>query len=176
MSNVLQTVLTKIDDMKHQIVQCVRYGKDDVIDVTMSSSFGVDSRIPKGKPSISVVTNTGDEYIVGVVNVSSNPDDGETYLYSMDKDGKDFKSIVKLLNDGTIELGGNRHNAVRFDPLKDAFDNLLQRFNDHIVNYNSHIHQGTAGSVPLTITPTTSQSQPSQANIGPAKVDNVKLP
>lgn len=176
MGNVLQTVLTKLDDVKRQITQCVRYGQDDVIDVTMASSFGIDSRIPKNKPAISVVTNTGDEYIVGVVNTSSDPDDGETYLYSMDKNGKEFKSIVKLKNDGTIEIGGNKHNAVRFDPLKDAFNDLLDRFNAHISHYNTHIHTGTAGSVPLTISPTTSQSQPSQANIQPAKIDNIKLP
>lgn len=173
MINIIKIVLTKLDDAKRRVIQATRYGNDDTVEFVNVAPFGIDSNPVKDIPALSVRTVQG-TYTIGVVRGENGSEVGETWLYSTDDKGV-IKSVLKLRNDGTIEVNGADDNAVLYSKLEKAFNDLRSDFNSLVNTYNGHTHAGSAGSVPVTITPTPNQGTPSSADITPAKSSKVKL-
>lgn len=94
----------------------------------VSSSFGDDSQPLKNMTAIYARTAINSEpVIVGYINTNQIALEGEKRLFSQKPDGS-LSFAIHLKNNGTCEIGGNAHNAVRFSPLKsgiDAKDNLI---------------------------------------------------
>ena len=134
--------------------------------------FGDDSHPLKDMIAIYAKTSeVSENVVIGYINKNQIAEVGEKRIFSLKEDGS-LSFAIHLKNDGTVEIGGNDDNAVRFSKMQEAFDELRDDLNSHITNYNTHFHPATAG----TTSPTASQSQPSTADVTPSRVDNVKLP
>ena len=108
---------------------------------------------------------TGGRVCLGAVDQVNAPvaAAGEKRLYARDANGAPVV-IIWLKGDGTLELNGTADNAVRFSALETAFEAFQAEFNVH--------NHPTAPVGPIS----PPSNAPSQADIAPAKVDEVKLP
>ncbi|HMI03736.1 MAG TPA: hypothetical protein VK541_14730 [Pedobacter sp.] len=79
--------------------------------------FGDDSNPIANMTAIYAETSTVDEQvIIGYINTKQLAAPGEKRLYSL-KNDKSISFYVWLRNNGILELGGDDHNLVRFEPL-----------------------------------------------------------
>lgn len=159
-------------------VKFTRMGRDDVRETEQITAPGFESRPVKDMIAVYARTgHDGDDMVIGYLVKNAITDVGESRMFSTDEDGNEVFSI-HLKNDGTAEIGGDADNMVRYSKLEEAFNQLKQDFDNHVSNYNSHIHITTAtvgpSAVPGTISPTVSSSTPSTADITPAKIDEIK--
>lgn len=168
-----------IKDAKERLIlKVLRLGSDDAQTAFNAANFGVDSSPIKNMVAIHGETGVeGQPVIVGYIKPGALAEPGETHLYSTDGDGNDSFRI-KLLTDGTAEIGGNADFAVRFNKLKTAFDELKGKHNNLVDAFNSHVHPTAATGPPSTPTPAPPliPASPSTADIDPAKIDNIKTP
>ena len=84
-----------------------------------------------------------------------------------------------MLNNGTMQVLGTGDFFVRFNELQTGFNQLRQDLNDHITNYNAHVHTTTATvgtGPPGVISATTSQSTSSSASIDTARIEEIETP
>ena len=99
-------------------------------------------------------------------------DPGATKLYSTDADGNE-ESTINLLPDGTIEINGNADNAVSFQDLKTAMDNLKASIDTATAgSITGHTHVETG----VTTASGVGTAPPVTVDISASKVDEVKLP
>lgn len=169
--NTVKVISTEIDNLKRRVVKFLRMGKFDVQTSIEVSPVGIDSNPVKDMVAIYAETGIkGKTFIIGYLNKNQLADIGELRLYSTDADGGE-KFYTWLKNDGTMEIGGNTKNMVRFQELKDGFDELKGDFNTFITAYNSHTHTGNLGA---PTTPPASPGQPSTASIDDSKIDEIK--
>lgn len=99
-------------------------------------------------------------------------DPGATKVYSTDAGGNEA-STLNLLPDGTIEINGDADNAVSFQDLKTALDNLKASIDTATAgSITGHTHVETGG----TTAPGVGAAPPVTVDITAAKVDEVKLP
>lgn len=128
--------------------------------------YGIDAVPPKGWKALYMHTEAADtDVIIGYINESALMEHGDTRLYS------EGDLDIRIKKNGTIELGGNAHNLMRFAPSKAAFDQLRTEFNAHVTIFNAHIHLLGSGVPTL---PTATPSVPSVADISAAKIDEIK--
>lgn len=174
--------LTKVDstEIKDELreVKVLRLGDKDVQTANEVSPFGIDSNPLKDMIAIyGETSNNGDTVIVGYLNKNRLAQIGELRIYSTDDKGAE-KFYTWLKNDGTMEIGGDTDNMVRYSELETAFNELKSDFNDLVAKFNSHIHITTAtvGSTPTpgVISPTTTTATPSAADITPSKIEEIK--
>lgn len=137
--------------------------------------FGIDS-VPVKDMGV-VVADTrikGKGVIVGVFNKSNEAAEGETRIYSVDSDNV-VQNYIHVKSDGTIEIGGNTDNMVRYSELETAFDQLKSDFDDLVTVFNAHTHLYAPG--PGSPTPTAAPATtgtPSTADITGAKINEIK--
>lgn len=128
-NNVLVSVKNAVIKAGIRIVKVLRYGKHDVQEAEQVAPFGVDSSPVAGMVAVFADTAVnGEAKIVGYVNEEQLADAGETRLYATNAKGV-LQTFVWLKNDGTIEVGGTAHNAVRYAPLNAG----LQQYNTLLV-------------------------------------------
>lgn len=172
--NIVKVISTKLSDAV-RFIKFTRFGRSDVKENREAAPYGLDSNPVKDTVAVySSTTTNGQSVVIGYVNRNQKADVGEFRTYATDSDGNEvFYTWMK--NNGTMEIGGDADNMVRFSELQSAFDELKQDFNDHITDYNSHTHivpQAPSGT-------TTSQTpiptgSPSAADISGAKIDEIK--
>lgn len=161
-----------------RLIKFLGVGRNDVQEKPESMPYGIDSSPIKGMVAIMASTGEiGKDVIIGYINANQIADVGETRLFSTDADGV-LKIAIHLKNDGTIEIGGDANNLVRFTELKSGFDQLKSDVNSLITAYNSHIHITTAtvGATPVPgiLSPTISTGTPTTASIDSSKIDELK--
>lgn len=157
-----------------RLVKFLGLGKDDVQETHVVAPFGVDAHPVKGWIALYARTaSKGEEVLVGYVNKSNLADVGEHRIYSTNENGE-VQTFIWLKNDGTIEVGGDSDFMVRYSKLETAFNELKQDFNSLVNVYNAHMHPYTDDGSPATTSPTTSQGQTSNADISPAKIEEIK--
>lgn len=175
--NLVKIISTELENfgnnLKRRIVKLLRYGTSDFQTTFEAAPYGVDSN--PIKDTVGVYADTGDKgsaVIVGYLNKKQLADVGEFRIYSTDKEGN-VKFYAWLKNNGTMELGGNTKNLVRFQELEQAFNQLKSDFNKLVQAYNSHTHMGvTAGNA---VSGTTMQvGSASQADMSAAKINEIK--
>src|SRR5690606_8847873 len=88
---------------------------------------------------------------------------GELRLYATDGNGQ-LQTFVWLKNDGTIELGGNTDNAVRYLPLNTALQGQVTDINAELVKIQTAI-TGLGGAYAHT---------PVSIDISGAKIEEIK--
>jgi len=170
--NIVKVISTRITSEIRQI-KFLRMGKSDVQETEQIAPHGIDSNPVENMIAIySPTLQQGEPVILGYINKNQIADVGETRIFSTDEKGE-LKTFIHLLNDGTMEIGGNGDFMARFNELKSGFDELRGDFNSHVQNYNTHVHPGvTPGPSATAITP--SISTPSAASIDAAKIDEIK--
>lgn len=152
-----------------------RYGNGDVQTASQVSPFGIDAAPPVGMVAVFSETNKkGKPVIIGYLNKSLLAANGEIRLYSLDSDGA-LATFIWLKADGTMEIGGDADNMVRFSELKTAFDQLLGDHNDLVNAFNTHMHATAGTGPPVPPTPGTGiPATPSIASVDDAKIDEIK--
>jgi hypothetical protein len=95
--------------------------------------FGEDSNPLKDMIAVYAETaEVGEPVIIGYLNENQLAAVGEKRLYSLKPDGS-LSFYTWLRNNGTMELGGNAHNLVRYEPLNNALQSLVNKINAELV-------------------------------------------
>ena len=166
MTTISKVISTSITNSK-RLVKFLGFGKNDVQEKNESAPFGIDSNPVKDMVAIMVPSSEiGREIVIGYINTNQLAGVGETRLFSTNESGV-IQIAIHLKNDGTIEIGGNNDNLVRFTELKAGFEQLKSDFNSLVNLYNLHVHAGTG-------VPTISVSTPSTASINASKINELK--
>lgn len=174
MGNVITNVLESFIENARRKIKVKVFGKNDVREPFQVSAFGEDSvPIPGLRAIYAPTEEQGKNVIIGYINTNLLAGVGEKRLFSTDEDGQE-QAYLWLRNDGNLELQGDDDNAVRFSELKTAFDELNNKFNDHVQDWNLFAAAYVPGSGGAP--PTAGTSQPSNADIDPAQIDNIKVP
>jgi len=127
--------------------------------------FGDDSAPLKDMIALYAETsNMSESVIIGYINKNQIATAGEKRIFSLKPDGT-LSTSIHLRTDGTMELGGNNDNAVRFTPLSSAFANKDVDINIELSKIATAISTLGGTYVPGTIS----------TNITAAKVDEVKI-
>ena len=140
------------------------YGTHGVVSRASKKTRGVKIRI--GKLSI----------IVGAYTYGVEPPDNEgaLKLYATDADGNEKGSHL-LDNDGTHVINNGEDWAVRYTALETAFNELKGKHNKLQAAFDAHTHPGVESGSSSTGMTTPSGAE-SEADITPAKVEEVRLP
>lgn len=170
--NLVKIISTEIDSLNRRVVKFLRFGKSDIQTSFETSSCGIDSNPIKDMIAVYVETATkGQTVIIGYINKKQLAAVGELRLYSTNETGVE-KFYTWLKNDGTMEIGGDSDNMVRYSKLEDAFNELKADFNSFITAYNTHVHVGVTSG--FASSGTTTPGTQSTADITPAKIDEIK--
>ena len=135
--------------------------------------FSVPMPYISGKDS-ETFNNAFEEFIPGVADVGVFQKSGS---YAILRES----GTVELYSaeNETVEVNGKDDFAVRFNKLKEAFDQLKTDHDNLVTLHNTHIHITTATvgatAVPGILSATVSAGSPSTADMTAAKVDNVLI-
>lgn len=174
--NIVAVISSSIIN-KVRKVKFLRMGRSDVRECKESMPFGLDSSPIKGMRAIFAPTPTGEDIVIGYLNVQQLAKPGETRLFSVDENGS-LKTSIYLKNDGTIEFGGSSGNLTRYQELKSGYDELKGDLNKLISAFNTHVHPTAATGPPSVPTPVPNviPASPSTADISGAKIEEFKTP
>jgi len=176
MNRFVKIISTKADDIGRRLVKSLGWGKDDVQETKVASSFGDDSNPVENMVAVySPTSDIGNPVIIGYINKNQIADIGEKRIFSTDSDGN-VVFAIHLKNDGTAEIGGNSDFLVRFNELESGFNQIKSDLNDLVSAFNSHMHATAATGPPVPPTPIPSQipATPSTASISGAKIEEIK--
>lgn len=131
-----------------------------------ASDFGEDSTPLKDMVALYANTSEdGDNVIIGYLNKQHLTAEGEKRIFSLRPDGS-LSIDIHLKNDGTLQVGGDAHTAVRFAPLNTAIQQqIAQAINTELTKIQTGIT--AAGG---TYTP-----QPLNVDLSGAESPNIKL-
>lgn len=170
--NFLSKVISSKTEIKERLVKILRLGNRDVQEADQVSPFGIDSNPVKDMISLySDTLNRGEPVIIGYLSINALAKPGETRLFSTNSKGEAL-NYLWLKADGTIEIGGHTDNMVRFSKLEAAFNEFKSDFNNLVSIFNTHTHSG--GTISGSTGVPASSGTPSSADIGPAKIDELK--
>jgi len=168
--NIVKIISVSKDSINRNLIKFLRLGTADVQETNDATPFGFDSSPVKDMVAVYAETlDKGSPVIIGYINKGLKTNPGESRIFSTDENGV-FKTDIYLKNDGTIEIGGNAKNMVRFQELESGFNQLKSDLNSLISLYNSHIHPTPSGPSSPTISVATS----SAASISGAKINEIK--
>lgn len=170
--DLVKIISTTIDNLNRRVVKLLRKGLYDVQTSQEASPYGIDSCPVKDLVAVYGPTSeSGKTVILGYFNRQQLAAAGETRLFSTNAQGE-LQFYAWLRADGTMEIGGNSKNMVRYQELEAAFNELKGDFNALVNTFNSHTHTSAAPGSPTSTTPT--PGTPSAADISPAKIDEIK--
>jgi len=110
----LSTIKDSFLQTGSRILKVLQYGAKTADEC---APFGDDSNPVAGMTAIYAETDeAGEQVIIGYINTQQLAAKGEKRLYSLKAD-KSLSFSLWLRNNGTLEIGGNAHNLVRFEPL-----------------------------------------------------------
>lgn len=176
MSNtkIAEVVSTKTEDGK-RLVKVIVMGKDDVQEIHQTTPFGIDSNPPKGTKALHVETlSRGSSVIAGIIN--SATDDlqvGEVRISSTDENGND-QTFITLRSDGTIEIGGDSENMVRYAPVGSTVQELQDDVNQLKQLISSWVVVPNDGGAALKAVLASWSSSPLVEDISQARIDDIK--
>ncbi|MCK4521530.1 MAG: hypothetical protein KAU20_03070, partial [Nanoarchaeota archaeon] len=108
----------------------------------VSAPHGIDSSPVEDLIAVySPTQQNGRDVILGYLCRNALADVGELRLFSTDSNGVE-KNYIWLKNNGSIELGGDADNAVRYSKLEKAFNELKDDHNNLASSFVSHVHPG----------------------------------
>lgn len=166
MITFVKTVSASLDSIARRVVKFTRLSISDVQTGFQVGPAGMDSNPRKNLVAIySPSMASGRPVILGYVNRNQLADTGETRLFSEDADGA-LKTYVWLKKTGTIEIAGSADNAVAFEDLKQAMDQLAMDINTELTKVQVAITAlgGAYAMLPITI------------DISAAKINEIKTP
>ncbi len=127
--------------------------------------FGDDSAPLKDMIALYAETsNMSESVIIGYINKNQIAASGEKRIFSLKSDGT-LSTSIHLRTDGTMELGGNTDNVVKYTPLNSAFTTKDNFINIELGKIAAAITALGGAYAPGTIS----------TDITAAKVDGVKV-
>lgn len=169
--NVVKIIETFVEGGR-RIVKALRYGRDDVQTSKQVTPYGFECN--PVRDSIGLYTSTATRnrtYVMGYISESNETAPGECRVFSTDADGG-VQIAFHYKADGTVEMGGDADNAVRYSKLESAFNELKSDVNDLVIKYNAHTHGVISLGAPTG--PAAPLGSPSAADITAAKIDELK--
>ncbi len=164
MIKVLKVTQTSFDKLKRLVIKAWN-GKSDTRTAIEAAPYGIDSNPVKDMVAMYVRSELdGKEYILGYLNKDRLADVGETRLFSTDANGG-LKFYVWLKKNGTVEMGGNAHNLVRYMPLNTALQNEVIAINAELTKIAAALN----AIIPGIYTPT-----PITLDISASKINEIK--
>jgi len=162
--NFTKVISTSIDKVKRRIVKILVNGLQDVQTSKVIAPYGIDSHPVKNLIAVYAPTSVkGKTIILGYINKNDLAAVGELRLYSTDSDGVE-KISHHLKNDGTMEIGGNGDNMVRFIGLDNGLQNQDAQIQAELVKIQTAIAGLGGAYVPGNIT----------TDISASKIDRIK--
>nr|WP_299067207.1 hypothetical protein [uncultured Allomuricauda sp.] len=146
---------------KKRILKVEQFGAKTAVEV---APFGEDSSPLKNMTAIySKTAESGEPIILGYINKNQVSKSGEKRLYSLNSDGS-ISFYIHLKNDGTLEMGGDSDNLIKYTPLDTALKNQ-----DNLINIE-------LGKIAIAITTLGGMYTPDTINtdISQSKLDNIK--
>lgn len=141
MMGVIGRVISTSLENGKRFIKALAFGKNDRRILEEVSPFGVDAVPVRGLRAVIMETATkGEEVCIGYINENQQSEEGEYRIYSVDENGLQA-TYLWLKADGTIEIGGDADTAVKFGPLKTAFDQLQSDYNDLASKVNANSNQ-----------------------------------
>lgn len=161
---IAEVISTKIDKAK-RFVKVLVMGRDDVQELHLIQPFGIDGNPVKKMRAVHAETlQIGANVIIGFVNENQEAKEGELKLFSTNGQGNQ-QTYIWLHDDGTIEIGGDLDNMVKYIPLNAG----LQAFKGSVDANFTAIAAVLNAIVPGSYTPT-----PTVMDISLSKVTDVK--
>jgi len=121
--------ISKVKAATGAFIKVLRYGMNDIVTGDNSTPAGIDSKPVSGATAVFAQTSAkGEPVVLGYINNSDLTNPGEIRIYATDADGVEVFSVY-LKNNGTIEIGGDADNMVRFNPLNTNFAGLVSDLN-----------------------------------------------
>jgi hypothetical protein len=169
------TVISNEIVTRFRKIKVRRLGQNDIQTPTQAAPFGVDSAPIKNMRAIYADTDKkGKPVIIGYINRELIAGDGETRIFSLDENGE-LATFIWLKADGTMQIGGDADNAVRFSELKTGFDQLKSDHDALVDAFNSHMHATAGTGPPVPPTPGTGiPAMHTTASIDDSKIDEIK--
>ena len=162
-------ILVRVQQAAEKFVKLLRFGKSDVQTSSQVFNWGIDSKPVKNTLGVhSETQERGESVCLGYIKDFAKTKEGETRIYCTDSSGVE-KFEIYLRNDGKVEFNGSDNFLVKYNELKEGFDQLKSDFNGLVTLYNSHIHP-VSGAATLV---TTSIDTPSTADISDSKNDSL---
>lgn len=170
------TTISSLVNNSVRSVKALVLGKEDRRTFYESMPFGVDSVPIRGIKVVVAETSTReDKVVLGYINTNQKAESGDYRIYSLNDDGM-VATDIWLKSDGTIEMGGDSDNMVRYSALEDAYNELQEKFNDLVTAFNQHVHATAAVGPPVVPTPVPGiiPAIESTGDIEPSKIDEIK--
>lgn len=165
---------TLYEDLNRRIIKVLRLGSSDWLTANDASPFGIDSNPVKDWVAVySETAEKGEPVIVGYLNPNQLAEPGDTRLFSTDDLGN-LKFYVWLRNDGSLSLGGEGDNLVRFSKLKDTIDELQNDIAELKKAFTNWVVVAEDGGAALKAISTEWAGTPLQKPIDPAKINEIK--
>jgi hypothetical protein len=144
-----------------RILKVLEFGAKTAVEV---APFGDDGNPVKDMTAIYGRTSaSGDAVILGYINKNQLATPGEKRIYSLKPDGG-LSIDIFLRTDGTMEIGGNTDNMVKFIPLDAALKNQDTLINAELIKIASAIAALGGAYAPITVA----------TDISPSKLDTIK--
>jgi hypothetical protein len=157
--NFIATVKSTFIQDSYRMVKVVRFGKDDVQEVSECSPFGVDANPIANMGAVYAETiDDSEPVIVGYINKEQLASPGEIRLFSTDSDGN-LKTYLWLKANGDTLLGGDADNAVRYSKLNEGLTTFTNFLNEQLVLISTGIATGGGSYTPGTASIDISQSK-----------------
>jgi hypothetical protein len=155
--NVLSWVKSVLIDKGERMIKVLR-GNNDARTADQVSPFGIDSSPINDLIAIYAETEGDTRLIMGYLNKDQLAAPGETRIYSVDETGG-LKTYAWVKKDGTIELGGDSHNLVRYVPLNTGLQDFVTFINQQLALISSGIATAGGSYTPGTATINISESK-----------------
>lgn len=151
----MSILLTKLSDSiiesKRLINKVLGFGRGDVRTGYQLSTPGVEGRpIDKTNVVYADTSSKGTNVILGFIEESQEIEKGEVIIYSRNESGE-VQNTILLKQDGTIEIGGNADNMVRFSPLSQGIKQADLDINAELVKIAAGIAAGGGSYSPTPI-------------------------
>ena len=161
MSVTLSKIKSTALESGKRVLKVLQFGVKTAVEI---APFGDDSCPIDNMAALYLDTREiGEPVIAGYINKNQKAAKGEKRFYSLDSEGNE-KFYIWIKNDGTLEIGGDSDNAVRYIPLNAA----LQAQKDLI---NTEL---TKIAIGITAAGGTYTPAPISINISGAKIEEIK--
>lgn len=117
------------DKLKRRVIKLIQFGAKTA---DQAAPFGDDSNPLNDMVAIYGKTSeNGETVVLGYLNKDQMAQPGEKRIFSLKPDGT-LSIDIYLKNDGTMEIGGNSDNAVRYSKLDAALKAQDQKINTEL--------------------------------------------
>lgn len=171
--NIVKVIETRLESAV-RFVKFLRMGKSDVQECEQIGPHGIDSNPVKDMVALYAPTlQQGEPVLIGYINKNQIADIGETRIFSTDEDGVE-KTAIHLKNDGTMEVGGNTDNMVRYSQIEASVNELKDDLNDLKQVFQTWIPAPNDGGAALKGAAAAWFATPIVEDITGAKIDEIE--